>query len=95
MPAYLIPALDPGLRAFSGARGLPTEQHHASADPLVLVALGLIVGSLWPSLPRLGSQASHGVRPRAYTPQALRGTERVSPDYDRGAPAAAWAAAWI
>jgi 4-amino-4-deoxy-L-arabinose transferase-like glycosyltransferase len=50
----LILALGLGLRAVSEVQELPTEQYHVVADPLVLVALGLIVGGLWRSLPGRG-----------------------------------------
>ena len=47
-----IVALGLGLRAVSEVQDLPTEQYHVVADPLVLVAAGLIAGGLWQSLPR-------------------------------------------
>ncbi len=48
----VIVALGLGLRAVSEVQDLPTEQYHVVADPLVLVAAGLIAGGLWQSLPR-------------------------------------------
>jgi hypothetical protein len=41
-----------GLHSVSEVQPLPTEQYHAMADPLVFVAVGLIVGGLWQRLPR-------------------------------------------
>ena len=41
-----------GLHSVSEVQQLPTEQYHAMADPLVFVAVGLIVGGLWQKLPR-------------------------------------------
>jgi hypothetical protein len=36
-----------GLHAVSEFQALPTEQYHVVADPVVLVAAGLIVGAMW------------------------------------------------
>jgi 4-amino-4-deoxy-L-arabinose transferase-like glycosyltransferase len=47
----LILALGLGLRDVSQVQELPTEQYHVIVDPLVLVAVGLIVGGLWRVLP--------------------------------------------
>jgi 4-amino-4-deoxy-L-arabinose transferase-like glycosyltransferase len=47
----LILSLGLGLHAVSEVQELPTEQYHVVADPLVLVAVGLIVGGLWRALP--------------------------------------------
>jgi 4-amino-4-deoxy-L-arabinose transferase-like glycosyltransferase len=54
-----------GLRAVSEVQGLPTEQYHVVADPLVFVAAGLIVaamlrplrGAEWTSIRRVGGLA--------------------------------------
>lgn len=43
----IVVALGLGLRAVSQVQDLPTEQYHVVADPLVLVAAGLICGGLW------------------------------------------------
>jgi hypothetical protein len=40
-------ALGLGLHAVSEFQALPTEQYHVVADPLVIVAAGLIAGGLW------------------------------------------------
>jgi hypothetical protein len=48
----IILALGLGLHAVSEVQGLPTEQYHIVADPLVFVAAGLVLGGLWKSLPR-------------------------------------------
>jgi hypothetical protein len=48
----IILALGLGLHAVSEVQALPTEQYHVVADPLVLVAVGLILGGLWRPLPR-------------------------------------------
>jgi hypothetical protein len=47
-----------GLKDISLVQKLPTEQYHAWADPLAIVAAGLVLGRLW----RAGS-AWHGFRP--------------------------------
>jgi hypothetical protein len=46
----LIVTLGLGLRAVSEVQALPTEQYHIVADPLVLVAAGLVLGSMWQPL---------------------------------------------
>ena len=43
----IILALGLGLHAVSEFQALPTEQYHVVADPVVLVAAGLIVGAMW------------------------------------------------
>ena len=48
----IVLALGLGLHAVSEVQALPTEQYHVVADPLVLVAAGLILGGLWRALPR-------------------------------------------
>jgi hypothetical protein len=48
----IILALGLGVHAVSEVQGLPTEQYHIVADPLVFVAAGLVLGGLWRSLPR-------------------------------------------
>ena len=48
----IILALGLGLHAVSEVQALPTEQYHVVADPLVLVAVGLILGGLWRALPQ-------------------------------------------
>ena len=48
----IILALGFGLHAVSEVQGLPTEQYHVVADPLVFVAVGLIAGGMWRRLPR-------------------------------------------
>lgn len=50
----IIVALGLGLHAVSEVQKLPTEQYHIVADPLVIVAVGLILGGLWQSLPGRG-----------------------------------------
>ena len=50
----IILALGLGLHAVSEVQELPTEQYHVVADPLVLVAVGLILGALWRVLPGRG-----------------------------------------
>jgi hypothetical protein len=50
----IVTVLGLGLAAVSQIQELPTEQYHVVADPLVLVAAGLIVGGLWRALPRRG-----------------------------------------
>ncbi|HJX68161.1 MAG TPA: glycosyltransferase family 39 protein [Candidatus Limnocylindrales bacterium] len=47
----IILALGLGVHAVSEVQGLPTEQYHIVADPLVFVAAGLVLGGLWRSLP--------------------------------------------
>lgn len=47
MLVLLILALGLGLKAVSQLQELPTEQYHVVADPLVLVAAGLVLGGLW------------------------------------------------
>ena len=47
----LILTLGLGLRSVSEMQGLPTEQYHVVADPLVLVAVALVVGGLWRKMP--------------------------------------------
>lgn len=54
----LIVSLGLGLHAVSEVQDLPTEQYHVVADPLVLVALGLILGGLWRALPGRGLTAA-------------------------------------
>jgi len=48
----IILALGLGLHAVSEFQALPTEQYHVVADPVVLVAAGLIVGAMWRPLAR-------------------------------------------
>ena len=48
----IILALGLGVHAVSEVQGLPTEQYHIVADPLVFVAAGLVLGGMWKSLPR-------------------------------------------
>ena len=48
----IILALGLGLHAVSEFQALPTEQYHIVADPVVLVAAGLIVGAMWRPLAR-------------------------------------------
>jgi len=48
----IILALGLGVHAVSEVQGLPTEQYHIVADPLVFVAAGLVLGGLWKSRPR-------------------------------------------
>jgi 4-amino-4-deoxy-L-arabinose transferase-like glycosyltransferase len=48
----IVLALGLGLHAVSEVQALPTEQYHVVADPLVLVAAGLILGGLWRALPQ-------------------------------------------
>ena len=48
----IILVLGIGLHAVSEVQGLPTEQYHVVADPLVFVVIGLIIGGLWRPLPR-------------------------------------------
>jgi 4-amino-4-deoxy-L-arabinose transferase-like glycosyltransferase len=48
----LILALGLGVHAVSEVQELPTEQYHVVADPLVLVATGLVIGGLWRAMPR-------------------------------------------
>jgi hypothetical protein len=48
----IILALGLGVHAVSEVQGLPTEQYHIVADPLVFVAAGLVLGGLWKALPR-------------------------------------------
>jgi 4-amino-4-deoxy-L-arabinose transferase-like glycosyltransferase len=48
----IILALGLGLHAVSEVQGLPTEQYHVAADPLVFIAAGLILGGMWRPLPR-------------------------------------------
>ncbi len=43
----IIVVLGIGLHSVSEVQELPTEQYHVIADPLVIVAAGLIVGGLW------------------------------------------------
>jgi hypothetical protein len=50
----IILALGLGLHAVSEVQELPTEQYHVVADPLVIVAVGLILGGLWRVLPGRG-----------------------------------------
>ena len=47
----LILTLGLGLRSVSEMQSLPTEQYHVVADPLVLVAVALVVGGLWREMP--------------------------------------------
>jgi 4-amino-4-deoxy-L-arabinose transferase-like glycosyltransferase len=54
----IILALGLGLHAVSEVQELPTEQYHVVADPLVLVAVGLIVGGLWRAVPARGLAAA-------------------------------------
>jgi hypothetical protein len=46
----LVLALGLGLRSVSEVQDLPTEQYHVVADPLVLVASGLVLGGIWQTL---------------------------------------------
>jgi 4-amino-4-deoxy-L-arabinose transferase-like glycosyltransferase len=48
----LILALGLGVQSVSEVQELPTEQYHIVADPLVLVAAGLVIGGLWRAAPR-------------------------------------------
>jgi hypothetical protein len=48
----IVLALGLGLHAVSEVQGLPTEQYHVAADPLVFIAAGLILGGMWRTLPR-------------------------------------------
>ena len=48
----IVLALGLGLHAVSEVQGLPTEQYHVAADPLVFIAAGLILGGMWRPLPR-------------------------------------------
>jgi len=48
----IVVALGLGLHAVSEVQALPTEQYHVVADPLILVATGLILGGLWRPLRR-------------------------------------------
>jgi hypothetical protein len=41
----VVPGL--ALSSVSEVQGLPTEQYHAYADPLALVAAGLVLGAIW------------------------------------------------
>ena len=50
----LVVVLGLGLHSVSEVQELPTEQYHVVADPLVLVAVGLIVGGLWRAMPARG-----------------------------------------
>lgn len=50
--ALIIVALGIGLHAVSEVQGLPTEQYHVVADPLVFVVIGLIIGGLWRPIPK-------------------------------------------
>jgi hypothetical protein len=54
----IVLALGLGLGAVSEVQELPTEQYHVVADPLVLVAVGLIVAGLWRALPGRGLTAA-------------------------------------
>lgn len=47
----LILALGLGVQSVSEVQELPTEQYHIVADPLVLVAAGLVIGGLWRAKP--------------------------------------------
>ena len=53
----IIVALGLGLHSVSEVQDLPTEQYHVVADPLVLVAAGLVIASLWQTTTRGGSTA--------------------------------------
>ena len=53
----LIVALGLGLHSVSEVQELPTEQYHVVADPLVLVAAGLVIAGLWRATTRGGSTA--------------------------------------
>ena len=57
----IIVALGLGLHAVSEVQELPTEQYHVVADPLVFVAMGLIVGALWRSQSRRWPSVSRRV----------------------------------
>ena len=57
----IILALGLGLHAVSEVQELPTEQYHVVADPLVIVAVGLIVGGLWRALPGSGLMAARRI----------------------------------
>ena len=48
----IILALGLGLHAVSEVQGLPTEQYHVVADPLVFVVVGLMIGGLWRPIPK-------------------------------------------
>jgi 4-amino-4-deoxy-L-arabinose transferase-like glycosyltransferase len=50
----LVLVLGLGLHSVSEVQALPSEQYHVVADPLVLVAVGLIVGGLWRRMPTRG-----------------------------------------
>ena len=55
----LILALGLGVQSVSEVQSLPTEQYHIVADPLVLVAAGLVIGGIWRAVPfRLPSWSS-------------------------------------
>jgi hypothetical protein len=47
MLSLIILTLGLGLRAVSEVQGLPTEQYHVIADPLVLVAAGVVLAGIW------------------------------------------------
>jgi hypothetical protein len=54
----VIVALGLGLHSVSEVQELPTEQYHVVADPLVLVAAGLVIAGLWRATTRGGSTAA-------------------------------------
>ena len=47
MLLLLVLTLGLGLKAVSEVQDLPTEQYHVVADPLVLVAAGLVLAGIW------------------------------------------------
>lgn len=62
----LFLALGLGLHSVSEVQELPTEQYHVVADPLVLVAVGLIVGGLWRAVPARGLTAARRLAAAAF-----------------------------
>jgi len=55
----VVPGL--ALRNVAEIQALPTEQYHAYADPLVLIAAGLVLGGLWRT--RRALRGIPGIRP--------------------------------
>ena len=62
----LVVVLGLGLHSVSEVQELPTEQYHVVADPLVLVAVGLIVGGLWRAVPVRGLAAARRLAAAAF-----------------------------
>ena len=62
----LVVVLGLGLHSVSEVQELPTEQYHVVADPLVLVAVGLIVGGLWRAMPARGLAAARRLGAAAF-----------------------------